>query len=169
MKHALAVLATLFFIFPLCAQGVNIQDSLWQKAVTLSGANEDWVPGLVVVRMEMLDGQGNAQSTEETWVKLSLGPDGKVKEDLVKQVKDGKVKDGPETKVETRAGQGEKKGEKKGSSISVGSSDDPFSPKVQASVSVKRTTQEKTISGKSCAGYEFTLTTKAGKTLSGNA
>jgi len=66
MKPASALLATLFFILPLGAQEVNLQDSLWQKAVALSKANEDWVPGLLVVRMEMLDGRGGAQSTEET-------------------------------------------------------------------------------------------------------
>ena len=110
MKRASAVLATLLFIPPLCAQEVNLQDSLWQKAVALSGANEDWVPGLLVVRMEMLDGRGKAQSVEETWLKMSLGPDGKIKKDLIKQVKDGKVKDGPETKVEARSGEGKKEG-----------------------------------------------------------
>lgn len=172
MKHAPALLATLFIILPLCAQEVNLQDPLWQKAVALSRANEDWVPGLLVVRMEMLDGQGKAQSTEETWVKLSLGPDGKIKEERVKQVKDGKVKDSPEVKVEARAGQGEKKGGGKRSSYSVNSSDNPFSPKVQGGVSAKRIAQPKTILGRPCAGYEFTLTAKEGKaekTLSGTA
>ena len=164
MKHALALLATLFFILPLCAQEVNLQDSLWQKAVALSRANEDWAPGLLVVRMEMLDGRGSAQSTEETWLKMSLGPDGKIKEDLIKQVKDG-----PETKVEARAGEGKKKGEKKETSISVSSNDNPFSPKVQGNVSAKRTVQSKIILGKPCAGYEFKLSTKEGKTLSGTA
>ena len=114
MKHAPALLAPLFFILPLCAQEVNLQDSLWQKAVALSTANEDWVPGLLVVRMEMLDGRGSAQSTEETWLKMSLGPDGKIKKDLIKQVKDGKVKDGPETQVEARSGEGKRRaGERK--------------------------------------------------------
>jgi len=169
MKHASALLATLFFIVPLCAQEVNLQDSLWQKAVVLSGTNEDWVPGLLVIRMEMLDGQGSAQSTEETWMKMSLGPDGKIKEDLIKQVKDGKVKDGPETKVEARSGEGKKKGEKKETSISVSSNDTPFSPKVQGSVTTKRTAHSKMILGKPCVGYEFTLSTKEGKTLSGTA
>lgn len=168
MKHASAVLATLLFILPLCAQEVNLQDSLWQKAVALSGANEDWVPGLLVVRMEMLDGRGKAQSVEETWLKMSLGPDGKIKKDLIKQVKDGKVKDGPETKVEARSGEGKKKGERAKTSISI-SSDNPFSPKVQGNVSAKRTAQPKTILGKPCAGYEFKLSTKEGKTLSGTA
>jgi len=169
MKHAPALLAALFLILPLCAQETSLQDSLWQKAVNLSGANEDWVPGLLVVRMEMLDGRGSAQSTEETWLKLSLGPDGKIKRDQIKQVKDGKVKDGPETKVEARSGDGKKKGEKKGTSISVSSSDNPFSPKVQGNVSAKRTAQLKTILGKPCAGYEFKLSTKEGETLSGTA
>jgi len=169
MKHAPALLATLLLILPLCAQEASLQDSLWQKAVALSGANEDWVPGLLVVRMEMLDGRGSAQSTEETWMKMSLGPDGKIKEELIKQVKDGKVKNGPETKVEVRAGEGKKKDEKKEASISVSSNDNPFSPKVQGSVTAKRTAQLKTIFGKSCAGYEFTLSTKEGKTLSGTA
>jgi hypothetical protein len=169
VKHAPALLVTLFFILPLCAQKTSIQDSLWQKAVTLSGANEDWVPGLLVVRMEMLDGRGSTQNTEETWLKMSLGPDGKIKKDLIKQVKDGKVKDGPETKVEARSGDGKKKGEKKGTSISVSSSDNPFSPKVQGNVSAKRTAQLKTILGKPCAGYEFKLSTKEGETVSGTA
>jgi len=169
MKHAPALLATLLLILPLCAQEANLQDSLWQKAVALSRANEDWVPGLLVVRMEMLDGKGSAQSTEETWLKMSLGPNGKIKEDLIKQVKDGKVKDGPETKVEARAGEGKKKGEKKETSISVSSNDNPFSPKAQGNVLAKRTAQVKTILGKPCAGYEFRLSTKEGKTLSGTA
>lgn len=169
MKHALALLAALFLLPSQFARGANNPDSLWQKAVALSGANEDWVPGLLVVQMEMLDGKGSAQSTEETWMKMSLGPDGKVKEDVIKQMKDGKVKDGPETKVETRTGEEKKKGEKKGTSISISSSDDPFSPKVQTSVSAKRIAQSKTILGKTCVGYEFTLTSKEGKTQSGIA
>ena len=168
MKHTAALLATLLFILPVWAQEVGLQDSLWQKAVTLSGGNEDWVPGLLVVRMEMLDGRGSAQSTEETWLKISLGPDGKIKVDLIKQVKDGKVKDGPETKVETRSGEGKKKGERAKTSVSIGS-DNPFSPQVQGNVSAKRTAQPKTILGKPCAGYEFKLSTKKGKTLSGTA
>ena len=168
MKHTAALLATLLFILPVWAQEVGLQDSLWQKAVTLSGGNEDWVPGLLVVRMEMLDGRGSAQSTEETWLKMSLGPDGKIKVDLIKQVKDGKVKDGPETKVETRSGEGKKKGERAKTSVSIGS-DNPFSPQVQGNVSAKRTAQPKTILGKPCAGYEFKLSTKKGKTLSGTA
>ena len=168
MKHTAALLATLLFILPVWAQEVGLQDSLWQKAVTLSGGNEDWVPGLLVVRMEMLDGRGSAQSTEETWLKMSLGPDGKIKVDLIKQVKDGKVKDGPETKVETRSGEGKKKGERAKTSVSIGS-DNPFSPQVQGNVSAKRTAQPKTILGKPCAGYEFKLSTKEGKTLSGTA
>jgi hypothetical protein len=169
MRLASALLVTLFLILPLCAQEVNLQDSLWQKAVALSGANEDWVPGLLVIRMEMLDSQGSAQSTEETWMKMSLGPDGKIKENLIKQVKDGKVKNGPETKVETQAGEGKKRGEKKETSVSMSSNDNPFSPKVQGSVAAKRTAQSKTILGKSCVGYEFKLSTKEGKTLSGTA
>jgi len=168
VKHTAALLATLLFILPVWAQEVGLQDSLWQKAVTLSGGNEDWVPGLLVVRMEMLDGRGSAQSTEETWLKMSLGPDGKIKVDLIKQVKDGKVKDGPETKVETRSGEGKKKGERAKTSVSIGS-DNPFSPQVQGNVSAKRTAQPKTILGKPCAGYEFKLSTKKGKTLSGTA
>jgi len=168
VKHTAALLATLLFILPVWAQEVGLQDSLWQKAVTLSGGNEDWVPGLLVVRMEMLDGRGSAQSTEETWLKMSLGPDGKIKVDLIKQVKDGKVKDGPETKVETRSGEGKKKGERAKTSVSIGS-DNPFSPQVQGNVSAKRTAQPKTILGKPCAGYEFKLSTKEGKTLSGTA
>jgi hypothetical protein len=168
VKHTAALLATLLFILPVWAKEVGLQDSLWQKAVTLSGGNEDWVPGLLVVRMEMLDGRGSAQSTEETWLKMSLGPDGKIKVDLIKQVKDGKVKDGPETKVETRSGEGKKKGERAKTSVSIGS-DNPFSPQVQGNVSAKRTAQPKTILGKPCAGYEFKLSTKKGKTLSGTA
>jgi len=169
MKHASALLASLFFILPLCAQEVNLQDSLWQKAVALSRANEDWVPGLLVVRMEMLDGRGSAQSTEETWMKMCLGPDGKIKEDLIKQVKDGKMKNVPETKVEARAGEGKKKREKKETSISVSSNDNPFSLQAQGSVTAKRTAQSKMILGKPCAGYEFKLSTKEGETLSGTA
>jgi hypothetical protein len=168
MKHVPALLAALFLILPLSAQEAGLQDSLWQKAVTLSGGNEDWVPGFLVVRMEMLDGRGNAQSTEETWLKMSLGPDGKIKKDLIKQEKDGKVKDGPEMKVEARSGEGKKKGERTKTSVSI-SSDNPFSSKVQGNVSAKRTDQPKTILGKPCAGYEFKLSMKEGKTLSGTA
>jgi len=163
MKHVPALVVALFFILPLSAQEAGLQDSLWQKAVTLSGGNEDWVPGFLVVRMEMLDGRGSAQSTEETWLKMSLGPDGKIKVDLIKQVKDG-----PETKVEARSGEGKKKGERAKTSASIGN-DNPFSPQVQGNVSAKRTAQPKTILGKPCAGYEFKLSTKKGKTLSGTA
>jgi hypothetical protein len=172
VKQAAAFLATLLLALPLWAQSVGLQDSLWQKAVALSGTSEDWVPGSIVVRVERLDGKGNVQSTEETWMRMSLGPDGKLKQEVVKRVKDGREQGGLEVRAEARSGQGEKKGQGKGVAISVSGDEDPFTPSVQGGVSAKRTALTQRVLGKPCVGYDYTLAAKEGKaekTLRGTA
>ncbi len=141
-------------------------DSLWQKAVAIAQANDPWIPGLMVSRLEMLDGKGGAQSVEEFWVQFTLGADGKVQSKRVKHLKDGKEVSEPEPS-EGRDEDGPQEKEKHSFSFSF--TESPFHPKVQGKVAFQRTTQTKTIRGRPCAGYPFTLRKEKGAIERGTA
>lgn len=137
------------------AQTDATQDSLWQKALVIAEENENWVPGLVIVRMEELGKDGEAKSVEETWMRLRLGQDGELVHDTVKILRDGEdVTDEPR---------------EWGKSGSTSAKANPFNPEVQNDVSVNREEQEELVMKKECIPYEFVQKTEDGEVLSGTA
>ncbi len=137
------------------AQADVTQDSLWQKALVIAEENGDWVPGLVIVRMEELGKDGKAKSVEETWMQLTLGQNGELVHDTVKILRDGEdVTDEPR---------------QSGKSGSTSAKANPFNPDVQNDVSVSHKEQEELIMEKECIPYEFVQKTEDGEVLSGTA
>lgn len=149
----------IIWLIPFAAQAQSVQDTLWQKALIIAEANQDFVPGFMIMRMEELDKNGKVKSITETWTRLTLGENGELEYDTIKILKDGEdVTNEPK---------------KSGKSESVSVKVNPFDPDVQDDVSVNRTDRQEVINDKQCVIYEFVQKTEDEKedekVLSGTA
>jgi hypothetical protein len=126
-----------------------IQDDLWQKAVKIAEQNQAWVPGLVVTRTEELGKEDKVKHVDDMQVKLSLGEDGQIEEDVT-LFKDGK-------EVEYVPKKEEKSEEKSNDSeeVSFKISADFWNPDVQKMMTVTVRDQRKDILGKTCVAHDF--------------
>jgi hypothetical protein len=135
------------------------QDPLWRKAIAISSANSNWVPGLVITRSEVLR-KGKPQGTHEMWQRSTLGANGEVITKTVKMVEDGKdvtEKEKP-------------KGKDKGAGKSNGAGGhNPFDPEVQDRLALQLTGRSRLIDGRDCAGYGFELKNPKGPVAKGLA
>ncbi len=128
-------------------------DPAWERAVALASANMDWVPGLVVVRVEILDVSGVPEQSQEAWVRVEMGPGGDLVARDVRFVEDGAAVSSNERQSAgdlLRDGQGP-----------VGLPPlelfrgSPFDPGVQQDVSASRTGERRGIDGRHCVAFAF--------------
>lgn len=122
-----------------------IHDDLWQKAVKIAEQNQAWVPGLVVTRTEELGKKDKVKHVEEMQMKLSLGEDGQLAEDVT-LFKDGK-------EVEYVPEEEEKSDDSEEVSLEI--SADFWNPDVQKMMTVTVRDQRKDILGKTCVAHDF--------------
>jgi hypothetical protein len=124
-----------------------LDDPLWAKAIGIASANSNWVPGLVIIRSEVLQG-GKSEGVHEVWQRSSSGEKGEVITQTVKVLEDGKdVTAREKKKIDTKADH----------KVTAKLGGHPFELKVQERLILKPTQQTKVISNKTCVAYEFEL------------
>lgn len=138
-------------------------DPLWQKAVTLAGANLDWVPGKTMSRVIELDDSGKTKSITESWFRFYLDQDNQVEAELLKEVKDGKditaerrKKMAENRKKQTAAP--DSKNEKRPKKNIDLSDSNPFVPEIQSTVTKKNLERREVVQGENCLVYEYKFT-----------
>jgi hypothetical protein len=136
------------------------KDPLWRKAVAVATANADWVPGLVIIRSEVLH-KGQTVGVHEIWQRSKLGPKGEVMRETVKILEDGKDVTKPEKKKSNAKSEAKKTGGNEGGH--------PFDAAVQDQLSLKMMDRSRTIAGRDCVGYAFELRNTNGPVVRGTA
>ncbi len=141
-----------FTLFLLALNAVSFAqaptDPLWLKAVALFRHDQNWVPGEVVTHFTLKNSKGEIEENTVTVVRVSVDESGDLVKELVSLVFNG----------EDKTDEAREKGQTPGSD-----KDDytfreaPFYPANQDKIAVKRVS-EKTIDGKICVGFEYTLT-----------
>jgi len=124
-----------------------LEDPLWSKAIAIATANSNWVPGLTIIRTEVLQG-GKSEGVHEVWQRSSSGTGGDLVTETVKVLEDGKdVTAREKKKIDAKADRKE--------TAKLGGH--PFDLKVQERLILKPTEQTKVISHRNCVAYEFEL------------
>jgi len=145
--------------FLLAADG--LPDPLWRKAIAVASTNADWVPGLVVMRSEVLR-KGASQGVHEMWQRSTLDQKGEVVTQTVKILEDGKdVTEKEKPKNKATGAPRKKPGGPTGGN--------PFDPEVQDRILLKLAPSSRTIAGRDCVGYAFELKTGDGALAKGVA
>ena len=131
------------------------QDPLWRKAIDVTRQNKAWIPGLTVMRSEVLQG-GEAAGVHEIWQRSKAGTNGQVVSEIVKVLEDGKD-------VTAK--------EKKSKQVQAPTSFDMmlFSPKAQRLLAVTPTERTRRITERECVAFEFQHQSPKGPTLKGIA
>lgn len=140
-------------------------DPLWDKAVALSGANEDQVAASIHSRSEILDKQGEAKRVDETWVTLSVGDGGKIVSTVDRAVEDGK--DVTSAMRESMREKARKKADEDGDDGELGPDFLPFVAANQKRVEATPTEETRVIGGRTGTGYNVRYQTDDGDTLVG--
>ena len=180
MKWILMVGIVVFPVVLCVSVGVATEanpDSLWEKAVELSEANQGMIPGLMVMRMEEVNKRGEPKNDNEyyeVWTRHTPGKNGDVVEETVKVVENGKdITDQAKTEREEAERKEEMPKaadrEDEESGPLSWSSYSPFRPKDQRDYSFQATGEEEVVSGRPCAVYQFEGTTEKGGSRSGKA
>lgn len=138
-----------FLVLPLLAAAPA--DPLWQKAVEIGRRNKDWMPGEARFVLELVDENGTAKDSWESWYRLSAGADGKPVLEVVRELRNG-VEATPKQR-----------------SRPFSSGDDPFDPGLQGSVEAHPRGENRLVDGALCSLYEFTLKKKDGTSIVGTA
>lgn len=126
--------------------------------MAIAASNANWVPGLVIMRSEVLH-KGETNVVHEMWTQSTLATNGEVVKRTVKVLEDGK----DVTEEEKRKAKSEKK---KPGEQPTGN---PFDASAQERLSLKVMTVSRLIAGLECVGYGFELRNKNGPTARGVA
>ncbi len=151
----------MLLLMPALSSALGV-DSLWARALTLSEANGDWVPGSIYVHMQEVDkhGEPKQDKVKEVWSRLYLGEGGEVESEILKVLDSGKDVTEEERarrereEVEENDGRDDEKDDDGDGRVTV-EGYSPFDPGKQDGVTVKPTGLEQVIDGKHCAVFEF--------------
>lgn len=143
----LSVMTSFWIGLPFFSSADTSTAPLWQKAVTIIAQNETWVPGLITSRSEELGKKDDVKHVEESQVKLSLGPDQTIAEEIIAYSKDGKAVTPPTQSENTE--------EEDSEDTSVGMGAEFWNPELQDQVTVTVRDERKTIQGKTCVAHDF--------------
>lgn len=148
--------AGLALVFP-----AGLADSgagLWQKAVQWAERARETLPGLIELRAEMMDGDGDLEGVQESTIKLKAGASGEVESELVRVLEDGKDVTAKAREEEAkRRREKQKKGKAAGEqSVGIQIGESPFHPASQAQVIARATGQRRTLRGKACLEFQVT-------------
>lgn len=128
-------------------------DPIWRMAVAVARANRDWVPGLVGVRVELLDSSGRPEHSQEVWTRVEMGAEGDLVASQVWFAEDGAVASSDEQRPARgllRDGQSPA-----GLPPLELFRSSPFDPEVQKDVSASRTGERRELGGRQCVGFAF--------------
>ncbi len=134
-------------------------DALWQQAVTVYEANDDWVPGRMLIRTEELAKDGSVKSVEEARVALSVNGNGEVESEYVSVTKNGK------DVTESRK-RNPNRGDGGGG---FGSQASPFDPELAQHVDARRVPGTQMIDGREVAEYRFSVAQEDEPDVTGTA
>ncbi len=126
----------------------TVQDELWQKAIDITAKNT-WIPGHVLQHERVVDKKGKLQEDSESEILLAPGQNGKIAVNIVNAVSNGK-----DVTDEAR-----KENDGEAESDEIIDSNNPFASDVQENIMVTRLDQQKTIQGKQCIGFQYSLET----------
>jgi hypothetical protein len=155
--HIVCLSAVLFLLGASAAAGAPL-DPLWGKAVEMTRASVDWVPGAASFVLQLVDEKGVTKDSWQSWYTLAAGTGGAVTMDVVKATHNGD---------DTTAR--EQENQRKSKREPPTHWDNPFDPKVQPTVSSKPTGKTELVDGRSCTLYDFSYTKADHTTLSGTA
>jgi hypothetical protein len=137
-------------------------DSVWLKAVALSGKNDNLVPGLMKMHMQEVDKHGEPKDIEkyhEVWSALRLGEDGKVEYEMIKAIENGEdITEEEKAKAEEEKAREESEdgGEDEDSDSHQIEGYNPFDPESQERISFEVVGKGEIVGGKNTVVYEFT-------------
>jgi hypothetical protein len=164
--HFKVSVVSVLFCLTCTSASASPTDPLWLKAVEITSRNKAWVAGTVAINADVFNDKGTPTDRSETVMRTFAGPDGKLETELIKSVKNGK----DETEKDRKAFADRSKNRNgKGRSVSIGTDDNPFNPDVQDAVEAKNLGEARTIDGKECNMYGFTLKRKEGGNFEGTA
>jgi hypothetical protein len=157
-------LSLLILLFGFLISAVAEPDPLWEKAVTLMGANRQWVPGLLVTTVSQVS---ETEPAQQIWTRFFLNDSGKVEDQLIRFLEKGV--DVTEIRRQKLAESRKKSADsdEKKHSISL-SSISPFSPESHEKVRYQRVAQE-TQRGFMCDVFEYSQVTEDGDQLVGRS
>ncbi|NLY76449.1 MAG: hypothetical protein GX075_14340 [Firmicutes bacterium] len=126
-------------------------DELWVKAVQLASENQNLIPKNVHMQIREFNTKGKIKGTVESWLQFVETDNGKIENELIKKLEDGK---------DVTDSEKEEKGNRKKLEYNSDLSDFtlPFNPKIRQSLTVKRSDQIETKAGQVCAVYDFKCT-----------
>jgi hypothetical protein len=150
------LLPLLFFALPVFAS--SGADPLWQKAVEISAAVKNWVPGEASLVLELVDDKGAVQESWRSWYHITLSATGSVTMAVTRAEHNG---------ADTT--QKELESQKKRSAMPFSMGDNPFDPLVQGAVAEHGRPDAVMVESRQCAVFDFTLKKKDGAVLSGTA
>lgn len=128
-------------------------DPTWRMAVALARANRDWVPGLVRVRVELLDSSGRPEHSQEVWTRVEMGPEGDLVASQVWFAEDGAVASSDEQRpARGLLRDGQSPAGLPPLELFRGSL---FDPEVQKDVSASRTGERRDFDGSQCIAFAF--------------
>ncbi|HYH03662.1 MAG TPA: aspartyl protease family protein [Bacillota bacterium] len=163
MKKAVLLL-TFFVLCSVFSGNMNVWgetqgDELWLKAVQLAEKNKDLVPGKII-QTETYKLNGKVERNKEIALRLSLGEDGKVKTELVKQVENGK-----ELMERKQNNQEQKNKPKNSTNYNIGTADltIPFHRVIQKEIMLKQQAQIELVNNQKCMVYQYQFKTENGR------
>jgi hypothetical protein len=121
--------------------------------------NLNWVPGTMTMRFELLDKNGKADMVNESTYKVHLDDNGEIQSELVRMVNDGKdvTAEEKEKLAKEREKAKEKNQDSEEQNTEFSMKDSPFHPDNQADIAVEPIAEEKSIDGKMCRRFDYTL------------
>src|ERR1044071_2666119 len=87
-QKMIKTLLVFLFLNSIALVAETSEDPLWRKAVAVARTNAGWIPGLVVVRSEVLH-KGKIEAVREWSERSTLGKTGEVIAETVKILEDG--------------------------------------------------------------------------------
>jgi hypothetical protein len=133
-------------------------DALWDKAVAITRATVDWVPGSASFLLEVVDPRGAAQESWRSRYVLTGRPDGTVTMEVISASHNTE----DTTAKERQNQQSRKQGP-------LPRWDNPFDPRVQATLTATPQGPAQEVLGRTCVPYDFTLAKEGGVKISGTA
>jgi hypothetical protein len=159
-------IASLFLLLTCALQAAPQADPLWQKAVEMARRNKPWVPGITVLRVEVLDDKGKSTDTYES--RLRFSPDGG---GAAVFTVESAMRNGVDVTTKEREAQEKRNRDtaKNGKPSSLDLGDNPFDPDIQAALLVTALEGSSDVDGKTCVLYSFVLKKKDGGNAVGTA
>jgi hypothetical protein len=159
-------LAALIAAFSFVVGAAQPQDPIWRKAVETAQRTKPWIPGGAVFSIEVTDGGGKLTDSYVSRYRIAPDAQGKPLMHVESALRNGK--DVTETERESQEKRNLDAAGKPGASpLSMG--DNPFDPAIQDSIDARPTGETRTIGGRVCVVYGFSMKRKTGEMLTGTA